>query len=158
MNILMSLLFLANASATQPSVPSPWALPAGVERCVGKIHDVQASSRINPFYLRADIDGDGKSDYVVLVSSLEGGKNGIALCLARNSTPVVLGAGREFHGMKNLDFDAWMIFEKKGAERGVGEGLPPQLRGEAIEVIWEESASALLYWDGKEVRWYQQGD
>src|SRR5262245_26650016 len=98
MSLLISFLLLANVSVTASAPgPSAWAVPTGVAKCVAKVHDVQASSRINPFYLRADVDGDGKSDYVVLVSSTEGGKNGVALCLARSSNPVVLGAGREFH-------------------------------------------------------------
>ncbi len=54
--------------------------------------------------------------------------------------------------------DAWKVYDKKDVEPGVGETKKIKLKGEAIEVFKLESSSGLIYWDGKEYRWYQQGD
>jgi len=43
-------------------------------------------------------------------------------------------------------------------EGSAGETKPVKLHGDAILVSYHESASGLFYWDGKQVRWYQQGD
>ena len=73
--------------------------------------------------------------------------------------PQVLGAGTEFHKMTDLNFDAWQVHPKTTpVEKGVGERALPILRGDAILIIWEESASALIYWNGNRFAWYQQGD
>lgn len=71
---------------------------------------------------------------------------------------MVLGAGTEFSQMKNIKFDGWQVHPKsRRVERGVGEGKPPVLLADAI-LIEEESASGLVYWNGKRFIWYQQGD
>jgi len=111
------------------------------------------SARINPFY---HFDGHGKPEYVVLVR--KGAQNGIVACLGNPPKPVVLGAGSQFHGMKDLNFDAWYVYPKTTVGQGVGEGPPPRLIGEAVGIEWEERASALLYWNGTRFVWYQQGD
>jgi hypothetical protein len=55
-------------------------------------------------------------------------------------------------------FDAWQVYGRRAALRGASEGKPPKLIGEAILIEKTESASGLLYWDGRQFRWYQQGD
>lgn len=42
--------------------------------------------------------------------------------------------------------------------RGADGKAPPKLRGDGLMVIKTESASALIYWNGKRYAWYQQGD
>jgi hypothetical protein len=54
--------------------------------------------------------------------------------------------------------DAWKIYGKKEVEQGVGEITKLKLKGEAILAFKLESSSGIIYWDGKEYRWYQQGD
>jgi hypothetical protein len=54
--------------------------------------------------------------------------------------------------------DAWQIYPKGPVEKGVGEGNPPVLKGDAILAIKTESANGLIYWTGAAYRWYQQGD
>jgi hypothetical protein len=43
-------------------------------------------------------------------------------------------------------------------QRGADETAPPTLKGDALMVIKTESASALIYWNGRGYSWYQQGD
>ncbi|MGC1492519.1 MAG: hypothetical protein WA798_14205, partial [Candidatus Acidiferrum sp.] len=59
----------------------------------------------------------------------------------------------------DLNFlNTWKVYAKGPVERGVGSGAPPHLIGEALLVGKRESASGLIYWNGKSFVWYQQGD
>ncbi len=72
----------------------------------------------------------------------------------------VLGAGVEV-GNGGDDFgwmDFWRIYEKGSGGKGATDETPPALLGDALLVGKSESSSALLFWDGKGYRWYQQGD
>lgn len=132
-------------------------LPERLVLCMEAIpRAVVVSSEINPFYLRGDFDGDGKADYAFLVNS--GNNQGIAVCLARETSPRIVGASQSFDGTLDLRFDHWAVFPMQPVERGVEESEPPSLRGEAILVLVIEAGSGLIYWDGRDFQWYQQGD
>jgi hypothetical protein len=118
----------------------------------------KVSGRVNPFYLRGDFRGDGKPEVAVLITATATGEKGLAVCAGGPAKPVILGAGSIFHQMKDLGFDAWHVYPKGVVHKGVEAGPPPVLRGEALLLEWSESASGLVYWDGKTFRWYQQGD
>src|SRR5579871_3265334 len=92
---------------------------------------------INPFYLRGDFDGDGKSDYAVRIKSKAIHASGIAIWLSSLRRFVILGAGTAFKVsgsvVSNLDFiNTWQVYGKRPIERGVESGPPPHLLGEAI--------------------------
>lgn len=121
------------------------------------------SGRINPFYLRGDFDGDGKADYAILVVSNKDYTKGIAIWLSSQKKFFVLGAGQsfKFSDSESADLafiDTWQVYGKKPVDRGVGAGPPPRLIGEALLVGKSESASGLVYWNGKHFAWCQQGD
>lgn len=116
------------------------------------------SDRLNPFYLRGDFDGDSNLDYAFLVVSKKTKENGIAFYLSSKMKAFLIGAGVPFNEMTDLDFNGWYVYGKQKVQKGVGEGTPPILKGEAIFVKWEESASAIIYWNGQKFIWYQQGD
>lgn len=119
---------------------------------------------LNPFYLRGDFDGDGKADYALRIKSKKvGSASGIAIWLSTPKKFVILGASRPFRVsgsvVSNLDFlNTWQVYGKLPIERGVESGAPPRLIGEAILAGKRESASGLIYWNGKSFAWYQQGD
>jgi hypothetical protein len=54
--------------------------------------------------------------------------------------------------------DAWKVHTQRNVESGAGETEKLTLKSEAIHVIKLEASSGIIYWDGKEYRWYQQGD
>jgi len=145
-------------SAQQQDSVSEYNVPSEVSNCMKALgSDYIISGKINPFYLRGDFTGDGKPDFAVLVRN--GDQQGIMVCRGPGLKPTLLGAGTAFHAMKNLNFNAWQVHPKtRPVERGVEEGKPPALLGDAILIEWEESASAILYWNGKRFIWYQQGD
>ena len=153
----LALLLPATGSRANEAL-SEEGVPPLVRSCVKDSGEtVQISTALNPFYLRGDLDGDGVNDFAVLVHDKS--YRGILLCLSSQPSPVVVGAGEDFEGYRSLDFfDAWYILEKGPIERGVDEGSPPVLQGEAIQWIRSEASSGLIYWDGKRVRSYQQGD
>lgn len=118
---------------------------------------------VNPFYLRGDFDGDGKPDYAVRVKSKSRGEVGFAVWLSSQKKIVVLGAGIPFRmsgeAATNLEvLNTWQVYPKGPVEQGVASGPPPRLIGEAILAGKRESASGLIYWNGKSFVWYQQGD
>lgn len=117
---------------------------------------------LNPFYLRGDFDGDEKMDYALAVIEIKTEKKGILIYHLGTKKYFTLGAGkmiREGYGSDNMNWmDAWKVYDKTEVELGVGETKKIKLKGEAIEADKLESSSGLIYWDGKEYRWYQQGD
>ncbi len=120
---------------------------------------------VNPFYLRGDFDGDGRVDYAVLVTRRDNRKKGIAVWLSSRSgsSLVMIGAGTPARaGEADTDdwsfFDVWQVYPRGRVRQGVGEGPPPRLKGDALLIEKSESASGLVYWDGKRFHWYQQED
>jgi len=145
------------SSAQLSSLPS-WAIES-FDRA-GLNAKYAFSTRVNPFYQRADFDGDGKMDLAILVSERATGKVGIAFIMRSRPTWWVVGAGNPVgdHGDDFTWVDAWSVYERGPVEQGAGDGRPPKLKGEALLVEKTEAASALLWWDGKGISWYQQGD
>lgn len=163
---IVATLVLARVAA--PAEAPPWNVPERLRPAIEgpsfkTTFDV--GTWLNPFYLRGDFDGDGSPDYAVLAIHRSDGKKGIAIWLSRkrDPRPTMIGAGTKSRagGAVSDDwefFDAWQVYGKRTVSKGAGEGKPPRLIGEAILIEKTESASGLLYWDGKQFRWYQQGD
>jgi hypothetical protein len=113
------------------------------------------TTRINPYFLQGDFNGDGRLDVAALVEQKRTMQQGIAILHAGSMTPIVVGAGREI-GNGGADFswlDAWSIETRDTRGKSA-----PVLRGDALLVQKLESASGLIYWDGTAYRWRQQGD
>jgi len=152
------------APSSEPSVAAQLHdIPEAVERAITNgplAKDYEVSFQVNPFYLRGDFNADGKIDVAVLVKQRSTGKLGIAVIHGGKDKVTILGAGVGI-GNGGDDFewmDSWQIYPKKRATRKIGETTIPRLHGEALLVGKSESASALIYWNGKRYVWLQQGD
>jgi hypothetical protein len=163
----LSAIFLAlSVLQAKPQDVLTENIPDEILPIIGQGHFADSynlDGSLNPFYLRGDFDGDGKTDYAVRIKSRAGRVAGIAIWLSSKREFVVLGAGAPFKVsgsvVSNLDFlDTWQVFGKRPVERGVESGSPPHLIGDAILAGKRESASGLIYWNGKSFAWYQQGD
>ena len=132
------------------------ALPSDITQCMRALGPGFAiDTYATPPYFRGRYFGGTKSGYAVAVQRNR--LRGIMFCSGQRS-PVVLGAGAAFHNMRNLNFTSWRIHPSSvPVERGVEEGIPPRLLGDALLLEWE-SASAIVYWSGRRFEWYQQGD
>jgi hypothetical protein len=115
---------------------------------------------LNPSYLSADFDGDGKVDVAVLVKQRSTGKLGIAIVDDATNKVAILGAGIPIsNGGDDFEWmDSWQVYSKGRAAHAEGETGTPRLRGDALLVSKTEAASALIYWNGKRYVWLQQGD
>jgi hypothetical protein len=150
-----------------------WSLPDTVQKRFATAHFLDTydlSDRINPFYLRGDFDGDGQPDYAVLVTNKNSKKSEIAICLSTRKVIDVLGVdgtklrvGTKEDGYDLADFDwmdAWQVQPrlKLTPNELNSDTTIAQMAGEGLMVEKTEAASALVYWDGKEFRWYQMSD
>lgn len=144
--------------ATSSSLPRSVleSLSSNRERLSGYV----LSAHLNPYYLHGDFDGDGFADTAILLKERITGKSGILILAGSGNRITVLGAGQPL-GNGGDDFgwmDAWYVYPRALAQRGADGSDPPALRGDALIVIKTEAASALVYWNGREYAWYQQGD
>ena len=151
-------LLASSAQSREPTWQELQNLPSWAASIVGEQRFASAyalSTRINPYFLQGDFNGDGRLDVAVLVERKATAQQGIAILHAGSTNPIVVGAGREI-GNGGADFswlDAWSIEARDTRGKNA-----PTLRGDALLVQKLESASGLIYWDGTAYRWRQQGD
>lgn len=161
--LTMVPISLFGASAEDLSFVIASSMPPALSEQIAAdslLRGYKLSSRLNPYYLQADFNGDGHVDAAVLVNSVTTGKAGIAIVHAGLVPSVVLGADRSF-GNGGDDFswmDAWCVYPRGPVHRGADEADPPTLKGDGLMVLKTEAASSIVYWTGKEYAWYQQGD
>ena len=54
--------------------------------------------------------------------------------------------------------DEWYVERKQKVSEELSSGVAATMRGEGIVVAKSESASALVFWNGKRWLWKQMGD
>ena len=115
-------------------------------------------NRLHPSHLEADFNGDKKQDVAILIRNKSSRKIGIAIVLPDKGI-TILGAGTPFgNGGDNFDWmDRWSISKKGNVTVEAGGGTLT-LIGDALLLEKMDSASAIVFWDGKEYQWYQRGD
>jgi hypothetical protein len=153
-------LLASGVSAREPTWQELQNLPSWAASILGDQRFASTyalSTRINPYFLQGDFNGDGRLDVAALIEHKRTAQQGIAILHAGSTNPIVVGAGREI-GNGGADFswlDAWSISAREPGANAKGS---PALRGDALLVQKLESASGLIYWDGAAYRWRQQGD
>jgi hypothetical protein len=126
---------------------------------VPKLKAYTIDSRVNPYYLRGDFDGDGKPDVAVMVLGPRSKSTGLVVCES-DGRSFVLGAGSQptFSTIRDDNFlsSEWevltptefrnMLYDKK---------LGDAAKGEVISLNWEDG-NAYIYWDGSSYRWFSE--
>jgi len=116
---------------------------------------------LNPFFLSGDFDGDHQTDIAILIRNKKSGESGILIILRKNRIVSVLGAGNliEGRGGSNFDWmDMWTLYPKGEVKRSPFENYTPTLIGDALWAAKSESASVIIFWNGKKYIWYQEMD
>ena len=118
------------------------------------------SFKLNPLYLRGDFNGDNNPDIAIMVKEKSTNKLGIIVIHFGSHNAFILGAGKPIgNGGDNFRWMSnWNVQRKGKVVQGVDPKAPPFLKVEAIHVEKAESSSGIIYWNGKEYVWYQQGD
>jgi hypothetical protein len=116
-----------------------------------------AKCYIKPCEIKGDFDGDGKVDRAILVQDKDG-KRGIEFKMA-NSKHYVIGAGNLIgSGGENFSWmDHWQIHQGT-IQQGADDAKPPKVKGDSLLLEQTRSASGIVYWNGSQFEWYQQGD
>ena len=151
-------LLASGALAREPTWQELQNLPSWANSILGEQRFASTyalTTRINPYFLQGDFNGDGRLDIAVLIEHKRTAQQGIAILHAGSINPIVVGAGREI-GNGGADF-SWLDTWSVSARDTRGKGAPTT-RGDALLVQKLESASGLIYWDGAAYRWRQQGD
>jgi len=162
--IIIGLLLIESSISDQEFTwTQGQSLPAWIHHCFkkNKVDEKYSfSSRVNPFYLRGDFNGDHEPDIAVLVNEKSSNKIGIAIFHFGKNEVFIVGAGEKCgNGGDNFRWmDAWHVYRKETVYQGMEDNPPPTLLGEALYVMETESASAIVYWNGEKYAWYQQGD
>src|SRR5258705_2962662 len=164
--ILCILLILAHATVVQggqKNPPQSTAIPESANRLfktTGLDRQYEFCSHLKPSYLSGDFDGDGKPDIAILVKQKSSGKIGIAVCHSSTNKVLFIGAGTEVgNGGGNIDLmEIWNVTPKAAAAKKVGKATAALLKGDALHVEKSESASALIYWNGRRYVLRQLGD
>ncbi len=171
-NIFFILIFLSASVAYGKDDYRNWVHSMNIPLWIKKIIDSEefgykysVSFHINPFYLRGDFNGDDRPDIAILIKEKKTDKSGIAVIHYGGNEIFILGAGRRWPGECRLSscdnfewMDVWTVNRRGKVGQSAHEGKPPVLKGEAILAEKSESANGLIYWNGSEYLWYQQGD
>lgn len=123
--------------------PPAWAMKVFNEKLSARYELVQ---KLEPSFYVGDFNGDGASDVALLIKAKAATKVGIAIIEGKERKIKIVGAGKSF-GNGGDDFswmDVWSVRHTDKVDR--------------LYIAKNESASAVIYWDGSKYRWQQEGD
>lgn len=137
-------------------------IPTAIEECIAKIdvgEPFEFEADFNPFYLRADLDGNNFTDYAVLIKGQTTQKRGVVMC-KDSKQPFVLGAlSKPKVPLSSFDDDnfvtnQWEISTKEETKNWIirysgGRKIAPDAKGESIVFIFEGGDGIVIYWDGR---------
>src|SRR6266481_4151360 len=120
-------LLFGVASASDPNFRLPesimWSEPEGLRECVKRRKDKEkyaVSDKINPFYLRVDLNGDRKMQLAVLIERVRDKKRGMLICYASGASTILFAGvpvediGDEpIDDLASLEMDFWNVYTGK---------------------------------------------
>lgn len=128
--------------------------------------DYIIDEEMNPLYLEADFNGEGKMDIAICIAEPTTNKKGILIHHREDRTFYILGAGKEFNNSDNFTWlEVWKLYRETTAEQtlfsenyDIVGSETVKLKNIAIEIAKFESASNLITWDGEQYVWIHTGD
>lgn len=138
-------------------------IPEQIEKCVAQIdagEPLEMATSINPFYLRADFDGNGSVDYAVLVQGQRTKKRGVVICkdskeafifgaISKLATPV---SSFEDDNFITQDWEIMTKEETRNISLSLGKSrVGVDAKGESVAFIFE-GGSLFIYWNGRTFR------
>lgn len=136
-------------------------IPNDIEECISKVdvgEPFNFETEFNPFYLRADFDGNKRMDYAILIKGVTTQKRGVVICKDAER-PLVFGAlARLKVAVSSFDDDnfitnqweALSMEETRSKVNILGNKISPNAKGESITFIFEGGTGVHIYWNGKE--------
>jgi len=128
-------------------------VPDEIRSCVRSTPGLQLDGSINPFYISGDYDGDGITDFAVLVRNETDhgpGIHHILFCFGRNKS-VLWNAGTEKDAATS-PFTAWLLVRKQSKLLSIH----PKIRHDCLAILIGEEGGGLIYWDGLKFAWQQE--
>lgn len=139
-------------------------IPSAVEKCISEVNvgePFEMATFFNPFYLRADFDGNNLIDYAVLIRGKDTKKNGLIIC-KDSKDPFVFGAISKSKTLlstfenDNFITDKWDINTKEETKNAALNSLGKseigfKAKGESVGFYFD-GGSLFIYWDGKSFR------
>ncbi len=126
-------------------------VPQRVSQCIQDFKGrYEISRRMNPFYLRADFDGDGRADYVVLITEPTTKKEGFAFCFSDEKKPQIIGAGTSVAVEGGVQGDNFAVFNVWGIAAGCGSE-----KHDCLYLEQAEAGSGWFIWNGRRFIWKQ---
>jgi hypothetical protein len=138
--------------------------PTEIEECIAKVNvgeSFKFETSFNPFYLRANLDGNKFVDYAVLIKGQNTGKRGVVIC-KDSKQPFIFGElSKPETPLSSFDDDNfitsdWEIITKEETRTLVEspgkDRIATDAKGESIGFMFEGGGSVFIYWDGKTFR------
>jgi hypothetical protein len=136
-------------------------IPTAIEECIAKVdigEPFKFETGFNPFYLRADFDGNKLMDYAILIKGQTSQKRGVVICKDARQ-PYIFGAlSKPKPSLSSFEDDnfvtnQWEISSKEETRLQInilGNKISPTAKGESIAFIFEGGTGVHIYWDGRE--------
>lgn len=137
--------------------------PTAIEECMAKVkvgEPFKFETSFNPFYLRADLDGNKFFDYAVLIKGQNTNRRGVVIC-KDSKEPFVFGAlSKPNMRLSSFDDDnfvtnKWEVSTKEYTRIKAdprGRRISSDAKGESITFVFEGGNGVNIYWDGKTFR------
>lgn len=143
-----------------------WVIETGIinDKIIEDKFEIE--SRLNPFYLEEDFNGDGILDFAIGVKEIKTDKIGFVIIHGGTPKVYVIGAGNLIKNGLSDDMsyiDIWKINREKenfGTELDengdITESAPVFIDHPSIKIIKSEVGGGIIFWNGGEYEYLHQ--
>jgi hypothetical protein len=155
-SIALAFLLLTCPSAREGIIGQaidPNGIPDEIKACLLSKPGFQLDGNINPYYINGDYDGDGITDFAVLIRSESdrgGGIHHILFCFGSGKT-VLWDAGTR-PDSSSSPFTTWFLVRKQSKLLSIH----PKINHDSLAILIGEEGGGLVYWDGRKLNWQME--